>query len=89
MPIPRWLMTEYAHSWEGDTLFVVVSTDIAAHLYLRWTDKEEHVHIREKNLRGLLVEGNPKYCFVEWLEVEQTEVGDTLDHSFSFPTWGP
>ena len=47
------------------------------------------VHLREKRIRGLNVEGNPKYCFVEWLEVEQNEPGDTLTHTFNFPSWGP
>ena len=85
----RFLLTDYSHSWLADTLFVSATTDVACHMYLRWTHVEMLVHLREKRIRGLNVEGNPKYCFVEWLEVEQTEAGDTLTHTFSFPSWGP
>ncbi len=87
MPEPRFLIINYAHSWQGDTLFIAVATDVPCHLYLRWTDVEEQVHIREKLLRGLMVLGNPKFCFVEWAEVEQNEAGDTLNHTFNFATW--
>lgn len=83
----RFLVTEYAHSWVGSTLHVAVTTDVLSHLWLRHTDVIERVHIREKIIRGLSIMGDPKYCFVEWAEVEQNEVGDGLTHTFTFNTW--
>ncbi|KKM93053.1 hypothetical protein LCGC14_1212290 [marine sediment metagenome] len=83
----RFLITEYAHSWVGPTLHVALTTDVAAHLWLRHTNVIEKVHLREKIIRGLGVMGDPKYCFVEWSEVEQNEPGDTLNHTFTFNTW--
>lgn len=86
MPI-RFLMTDYAHSWVEDQLYVWCTTDIASHLFLRWTAVDMKVHIHEKRIRGLDLMGDPKYCFVEWIEVEQNEVGDSLTHTFNFSGW--
>ncbi len=83
----RFLILEYAHSWVGNTLNVATASDVACHMFLRWTRVSMKVHMHEKDIRGLTVMGDPKYCFVQWLEVEQTEPGDTLNHSFSFPGW--
>ena len=85
----RFLLTDYAHSWVADSLFVWCQTDVSCHMFLRWTMVDMRIHLREKRIRGLNVEGNPKYCFVQWLEVEQNEPGDTLTHTFDFASWGP
>ncbi|KKM18704.1 hypothetical protein LCGC14_1663000 [marine sediment metagenome] len=83
----RFLILGYAHSWVDNTLNVATATDVPCHMFLRWTRVSMKVHMHEKTIRGLTVMGDPKYCFVEWLEVEQTEEGDTFNHSFSFPGW--
>lgn len=83
----RWLIIEYAHSWDGDSLYVACTTDLPCHLWLQWTDKEEQMHLHEKVIRGLSIMGDPKYCFVEWRAVEQAEEGDTTSHTFNFPSW--
>lgn len=83
----KWLILEYAHSWLNFTLYVACTTDVPCHMFLRWTDKEEHIHLHSKDVRGETFLGDPKYCFVEWNEVEQNEPGDTLSHTFHFSGW--
>ena len=83
----RWLLTDYAHTWVGDELHVWHASDILVHSFLRWTQVEERVHLHGLITRGLALPKDPKYCFVEWLEVEQSEPGDTLTHTFEFPSW--
>lgn len=83
----RWLIIEYASSWDADTLYIALTTDIACHLTLQWTDKETQLHLHEKAIRGLAVMGDPKFCFVQWQAVEQAEAGDTLSHTFNFASW--
>jgi len=83
----RWALTYYAHAWLGPILYVYAETDVPVHLYLRWTDKEEQIHLHTEVDRGLAKLGDPKYCFVQWREVEQNEPGDTISHTFSFAGW--
>lgn len=83
----RFLLTKYEHLWVADTLYVKVSTDVPCHLYLRWTDKPLRMHLRSTDLGGYGFMTDPKYCFVEWRQVEQEEPGDTLDHTFHFAEW--
>ena len=56
-------------------------------MYLRWTDIEPVVHLRTEVDRGLAKRGDPKYCFVQYTEIEQNEPGDTIYHTFTFPSW--
>lgn len=86
-PSTRFLLTEYAHAWIADTLFIAVTTDVPVHLYLRWTDKPLRMHNRSTSLGGYGFMTDPKYCFVEWRQVEQNEPGDTLSHTFDFASW--
>jgi len=88
-PANRFLLTEYAHSWVGPVLFVACTSDIPCHLYLRWTDRPVGMHNRSTELGGYGFVTDPKYCFVEWKEVEQNEPGDTLSHTFNFAGWAP
>lgn len=45
------------------------------------------VHNRVTTLGGYAFMTDPKYCLVEYNEVEQNEPGDTLSHTFNFPGW--
>jgi len=81
------MLVDYAHSWMDGTLFVWCQTDIPCHLWLRWTDKEERMHLTQKERRGATHMSDPYYCFVEWNEVEQNEPGDTTTHTFNFSGW--
>ena len=82
----RFLVVDYAHSWTGATMTVVVTTDVPCHLWLRYTNSPERMHLQVKTKRGLRFMANPYYCFVAYQEIEQNEAGDTTEHTF---TWGP
>lgn len=45
------------------------------------------LHNRVTTLRGYSFMTDPKYCLVEYNEVEQNEPGDTLSHTFNFSGW--
>ena len=82
-----FFLTEYHHSWVNDTLYVVLTTDVACHLWLYWTADPMRVHNRTIDDRGLEKLADPDYCFVGWTRVEQNEPGDTYDHTFNFGPW--
>ena len=87
MPVPRFLIIAYNQWWLSDTLWVKCTTDVPVHLFLRWTDKREWMHLHAETIRGATLMKDPKYCFVEWQEVEQEEAGDTLEHTIPFQFW--
>lgn len=84
---PHFLVIEYAHSWVNDTLYVACTSDVACHMYLRWTSVPMGVHNRVTTLGGYSFMTDPKYCMVQYNEVEQNEAGDTLTHTFNFAGW--
>jgi len=86
--ITRFLILEYAHGWNGDTLDIKTITDVPCHLYLRYTSKPLRVHMTERPDRGTLAMKTPTYCFVQWTEIEQDQPGDTYHHIFHLPTFG-
>lgn len=89
MAYKRWTLTYYAHFWVGNTLHINATTDRACHMWVRYTFIPPVLDQRAEAARGLKKMTNPKYCFVEWTEVEQTQPGDTLNHSFQIPGWTP
>lgn len=86
-PANRFLLLEYAHAWIGAILYIACTSDIACHMFLRWTAKPIGMHNRATDLGGFGFMTDPKYCFVEYNEVEQNEPGDTLSHTFNFGGW--
>ncbi len=86
-PFDRFLLIDYKQKWVGNQLFIEVETDVPVHLYLRWTKQEMRMHLRETTLGGYSFMTDPKYCFVEWTQVEQNEAGDTYLHTFNFDGW--
>ena len=84
---PHFLLLEYAHSWVGDTLYVACVSDVPCHQWLRWTSVPMGVHNRVTTLGGYSFMTDPKYCLVQYNEVEQNEAGDTLSHTFNFAGW--
>lgn len=84
---PSFLLTGYTSTWVGTTLHIVTTSDIACHMWLRWTNKELRMHKLSMYIRGVQRMGHPYYCFVEGQDIEQQEPGDTLTHTFDFPSW--
>lgn len=83
----HWLITDYSHYWVKYDLYIFVITDIPVHLHLRWTYIDPLVHLHETDTRGLTKLLDPKFCFVQYRGIHQSEPGDTLEHSFVIPNW--
>lgn len=86
-PGGRFIIVEYAHSWQGGELWIAAVTDITCHLYLRKTEEPTGMHNRSTTLRGLPVMTDPKYCMVQYEAIEQNEPGDTIYHTWNFNGW--
>ena len=72
-----------------DPTFVLIRTftDIPCHLTCYYTDKPIRKHPQSRTIRGLTVPWGVYFCFTSYLSVEQTEIGDTLIHTFTIPNW--
>ena len=83
----RWLLTDYAHAWDGNTLYVIAVTDRPCHMTLWWTPSAQIALNITKNARGWLILCDPSFTEAQFTAVDQNEVGDTLSHTFSFGPW--
>lgn len=83
----RWLVQNWKQGWADSTAVISFDTDFAVHAWLRYTDKPPRMHLKSKTVRGLRVMWDPYYCFVAWTDLEQLEAGDTLHHTFNWPSW--
>ena len=70
-----------------DGILVTVTTDIPAHLWIRWTDAEPWMHRKPVLRRGLWIKDDLRFCFDVYTDTEQLEEGDTLIHRFLLPAW--
>ncbi|GAJ22196.1 unnamed protein product, partial [marine sediment metagenome] len=66
---------------------VTMATNVPAHLYLYYTKKKPWKHLRTIYRRGVYWKHAVRYCFVDWKEVEQEELGDTIFHTFIVEPW--
>lgn len=86
-PIPNWAPEGLTYIPLLDGVRFCLSTSVPCHLTCYWTDVEPRKHRTTRTVRGLDVPWNTYYCFVAWREVEQTEPGDTLYHTFDITPW--
>lgn len=87
MPVPRWFPISISQDMIPGGFLIILKTDIPAHLFLFWTDKEPWVHPVSTIERGLAVPWNAYWCFVTWHLIEQEEAGDTTTHTFIWTGW--
>lgn len=66
---------------------ITLTTNNPFHLWLRQTIKQPGKHIVADRRRGGFLPGDFRLCFVEFTDLEQREVGDTLSHSWKIATW--
>ena len=83
----RWLISNYSQTWLNGTCLISFDTDRPVHVWLRWTEKPPLMHLQSLVRRGLGVMKDPYYCFTVYQDIEQNEAGDTLHHTFSWPSW--
>jgi len=69
----------------GDWGGIRLTTNTAAHLFMRSTRVEPVKTLTPKEKRGAVWYYDNKMCFVAWQEQEQEEPGDTLVHTFPAP----
>lgn len=66
---------------------VTALTDVACHLWLRWTNIRPQKHIVPVLRRGTAFRSEVRLCFVAYHLTEQDEAGDVLIHTFTLPEW--
>lgn len=86
-PIPNWAPAGLTYIPLLDGVRFCLATSVPCHLTCYWTDVEPRKHRTTRVVRGLDVPWNTYYCFVAWREVEQTEPGDSLYHTFDLTPW--
>ena len=83
----RFLLMDYSHTWQDGVMTVTTVSDVACHMWLRWTDIHPRKHLRTEIDRGAAKLTEPDFCFVEYQDIEQSEPGDTYSHTFTWPGW--
>lgn len=86
-PIENFAPTGLTYIPLSDGIRFCLATSVPCHLTCYWTDVEPRKHRTTRTVRGLDVPWNTYYCFVAWREVEQTEPGDSLYHTFDLIPW--
>ena len=79
------LTIAYANSADG--VIITVTTNNPCHLWLRISDHMPQKHLHAAASRGALVQTYIDQCFVAYTDIEQTEPGDTLVHTFEVTPW--
>ena len=86
-PVPNFATLDMIYTHWDIGLAIRFPSSVPCHLTCYWTDKRPLKHPTSRILRGLKVPWQTYYCFVAWHPVEQTEIGDTLYHTFELPDW--
>lgn len=86
-PIPKFAIPSIAYTHYDVGLHIRIPTSVPCHLTCYYTDQKPLKHHRSRVVRGLEVPWGTYFCFVAWQALEQSEIGDTLYHTFWFPDW--
>lgn len=89
MPLLYWALEDIQQTLLATGYKIVTKTDVAVHLWLRWTYKPPQKHAKPVLRRGLLMMYDARFCFVDFCDVEQEEEGDTFTHTFYVPSTEP
>ena len=87
MPPPHFSIRQLDSQQVPDGYHFVVTTDTPCHLWLRWTLEKPRTHKDPLLRRGAYFPEKVRFCFVEYLDNEQQEAGDTLTHTFLKQEW--
>ena len=66
---------------------ITTVTDVPCHLWARMTWTPPRRHTTPSYVRGLLLTGDVRFCFVVYEDNEQIEAGDTLTHTWIKDSW--
>lgn len=68
---------------------MVTLTNTLSHLTCHYSLNPPQRHRTSRILRGENLPWGAYWCFTAWQDLEQQEPGDTLYHTFIFPSWPP
>lgn len=83
--LARWTILTIEHYPLTHEYRVVVTTDIAVHLYLQYSAGYRTVKLNWYAVRGLAMRCDVRWPFFYFGQYEQEEDGDTLVHTFKVP----
>jgi len=86
-PINNFAPLNIIQTLTPDGVIITLSTNVPCHLTCYWTDKHPLKHKTSRTDRGLPTLTAIYYCFVAWQTLEQSELGDTMYHTFVFSPW--
>lgn len=75
------------YSYYCDGFKITAITDVACHLYMRWSTNHPWKHIVPRLMRGIRMHDDIYLCFVAYHDNEQEEAGDTHVHTFIKRGW--
>lgn len=84
-PALKFVIVDFSITCGTMQLTFWCKTDVACHLYLHLTDQDYIIRRIPYRKRGVDVEMSSLTCFVEKDLIEQDEVGDTYEHTFTVP----
>ncbi len=87
MALPHFSVRDIQYSIHLTGYIIVVTTDVPAHLWMRWTIEEIRRHFDPVIKRGASFPVKVRFCVVEYRDNEQEEAGDTLTHTFIKLNW--
>ena len=86
-PLLNWAIQDIQQILSVTGYIIIVTTFQACHLWMRWTTTEPEEHIIPRTLRGVPIQSDKRFCFVNFIDNEQKEAGDTLIHTFVKEPW--
>ncbi len=87
MALPHFSVRDIQFSIQLTGYIIVVTTDVPAHLWMRWTIEEIRKHFDPVIKRGASFPVKVRFCVVKYRDNEQAEAGDTLTHTFIKLNW--
>ncbi|MBA7538064.1 hypothetical protein ES705_30338 [subsurface metagenome] len=64
-----------------------VTTDVPSHLFLRLSSQTPRIHMKPSIRRGVAFAEDVRFCFTVFVDNEQDEVGDTVEHTWWEKNW--
>jgi hypothetical protein len=83
----HFVVTAVYYTWLPTGFKIDCYTNNPCHLYLRWTNVEPQHHVNPKIVRGAVAGTWIDQCFVVFYDIEQTQAGDTIRHTFYVFPW--
>ncbi len=82
-----WYLREQTATVTATGVQVVAVTNVACHLWLRWSTEKTGKHMDAVLRRGMVTREVPRFCVVSYNDVEQEEEGNTITHTFLVTPW--